>query len=183
MMNVLGKRWLSMGWRVMDSADSEAMALVWIETLDEEKIPFKHYGELYRRAVRLRSDRLERGLKCDDFSVEMMIVCWRELSREIEQRMRESGRYLPDTAASDCPRCYGAGMECVPGKGARPCTHEPLDPGEIETQTAKTESPEPIVEIPKRERPRPKSAIGIFNQAKLDGGDREMLSRMIEREK
>ena len=121
MLNVLNKRWLSQGWRVMDEKDSEPMALVWIESLDEARIPYKHYEALYRKAIGLRARRLEQGMKCDDFSVDMMIACWPTYAEELRQKDIAAHRYLPDTAASDCPLCFGAGMEVVPGKGARPC--------------------------------------------------------------
>lgn len=120
MLSALNKRWLSMGWRVMSPADSEAMALIWIESLDREHVPPKHYEELYHRSIRLRATRYELGLKCDDFSVEMMLGCWPALAQEIRQKEIDAKRYLPQTAASDCDRCYGSGMECTP-KGARQC--------------------------------------------------------------
>lgn len=110
MLNVLNKRWLSMGWRVMDPQDSEAMALVWIESLDRERIPFHHYDELYRRSVRLRSHRLWKGLQCDDFSVEMMIACWPPLVQEIREREKAERRFLPPNAESTCELCFGSGM-------------------------------------------------------------------------
>lgn len=123
MLNVLDKRWLSMGWRAMDPKDSEVMALVWIEILDRERVPYQHYEELYRRCVGLRARRLSQGLKCDDFSVEMMIACWPSLAAEIRERMVKEGRYLEQNAAAGCEKCYGTGMEVVPGKGARVCKH------------------------------------------------------------
>ncbi len=126
MMNVLNKRWLSKGWRVMDPDDSEAMAIVWIESLNSSKIPHQQYEELFRRCVDLRSRRLTQGLECDEFSVDMMIACWPSLAKELEEKRIAEGRYLAQTAASDCPRCFGSGMECVPGKGSRPCDHSPM---------------------------------------------------------
>lgn len=181
----------------MDEADSEPMALVWIESLDGARVPFERYAELYRRSIELRARRLAQGLKCEDFSVDMMIACWRELCKEIDKNMRDSGRYLPETAESDCPRCYGSGMEVVPGKGARPCKHEPLDPvaenapsnegrnnamplpEDVESVLVETfEEAKVRIERGKRERPRPKTAIGWINQARLDGGDQDALDQV-----
>lgn len=175
MQNVLNKRWLSQGWRVMDPDDSEAMAMVWIEIMDEHKIPYQHYQELYRRSIGLRAKRLEQGLKCEDFSADLLVACWPGLVKDIEQRRIAEKRYLPDTAESDCPRCFGSGMEVVPGKGARPCKHEPLDPSEIVEKPASNVVPMPK---PVREHPKPKTEIGWINQARLDGGDQDVLDRI-----
>ena len=110
MVQVLAKRWLSQGWRVMDEEDSEPMALVCNESLDSERIPFRYYEELYRRSVKLRSRRLAQGLKCDDFSVEMMIACWPSLAGEIREREKAERRFLPANAESTCELCFGSGM-------------------------------------------------------------------------
>lgn len=113
----------------MDPDDSKIMALAWIENLDEHHIPYRHYEELYRRSIGLRAQRLNEGLECDDFSVDMLIACWPGLSHEIQRRDIEAGRTLPDTAASDCPRCFGVGMETLPDpdnpryRTARLCDH------------------------------------------------------------
>lgn len=120
MLNVLNKRWLTQGWRVMDKADAEIMAIAWIEVLDQYKVPHDQYAELYRRCLELRSRRLSNGLKCDDFSVEMMIACWPSLAKEIHDKRVAEGKYLSSTAESDCERCYGSGIE-VTARGARGC--------------------------------------------------------------
>lgn len=120
MLNVLNKRWLTQGWRVMDKADAEIMAIAWIEVLDQYKVPHDQYAELYRRCLELRSRRLSNGLKCDDFSVEMMIACWPSLAKEIHDKRVAEGKYLSSTAESDCDRCYGSGYE-VTSRGARGC--------------------------------------------------------------
>lgn len=122
MLTVLHKRWLSNGWRALDPADAEPMALAWIDALDRARVPHRYYNELYHRAIELRSRRLSNGLGCDDFSVEMMIACWHTLSDELRNADIQTGRYLPATAASDCDRCYGSGVEIVEGRGARTCT-------------------------------------------------------------
>jgi hypothetical protein len=110
MMNVLNKRWLSQGWHVMNPKDSETMALVWIEVLDLNRIPFHHYETLYHRSVELRARRLAQGLKCDDFSVDMMVSCWPGLAQELHDKRVKTGRYLEPNAASDCEMCFGSGM-------------------------------------------------------------------------
>jgi hypothetical protein len=110
MMNVLNKRWLSQGWRVMDPKDSEAMALVWIESLDAHRVPYDQYAELYRRSIDLRVRRLNQGLRCDDFSVDLMLACWPSLRDELHDKRVREGRYLESNAASDCDMCHGGGM-------------------------------------------------------------------------
>ncbi len=136
MIAVLNKRWISQGWRAMDKGDSEPMALVFIEALDGEGIPFQHYDELYRRCIGLRSQRLSQGLKCEDFSVDMMLACWPALRTELREREIAAGRTLPQTAESDCERCDGLNMETVyDANGVRMglkkgCDHRPIEPGE-----------------------------------------------------
>jgi hypothetical protein len=122
MLAVLNKRWLSMGWRVMDPKDAEPMAIVWIEQLDREGIPHSAYHELYSRCVGLRSRRLEMGLSCDDFSVDMLIACWPGLRKEIKQREIDAGRTLTENAESVCKHCDGSGFKFKDG-GVKRCDH------------------------------------------------------------
>ena len=128
MQTVLAKRWISQGWRAMANEDSEPMAEVFIEALDREKVPFQHYGELFQRSIGLRANRLAQGLKCEDFSVDLMLACWPGLKRELEQRDIDAGRTLAANAASVCDHCYGTGFRdhIVAGKilGKRKCRHE-----------------------------------------------------------
>jgi len=95
----------------MDTKDSEPMAITWIEQLDREQIPYSQYFELYTRCIGLRARRIEQGLKCDDFSVDMMIACWPNLQRELKQKEIDQGRTLPNNAESVCPKCFGSGFE------------------------------------------------------------------------
>lgn len=131
MVAVLNKRWLSMGWRVMDRSDAEPMALVFIERL--EGIPYQHYGELATRAGELRARRIEQGLKCDDFSADMMLAAWPSLRQELHEREIARGRTLTATSQTNCQRCYGTGVEKIfdaegKSKGFRPgCKHEYVD--------------------------------------------------------
>lgn len=106
----------------MNPKDSETMALVWIEMLDGQRIPYQHYETLYKRSVELRARRMSQGLKCDDFSVEMMIACWPSLAKEIHDKRVAEGKYLSSTAESDCDRCYGSGIE-VTERGAKNCSN------------------------------------------------------------
>lgn len=136
MLDVLKARWQTRGWHAMEKGDSEPMAIAFIRELNRHKIPYAHYMELYRRAVDLRSRRLEQGLSCDDFSVDMMIACWPALSRELHQRDVDSGRFIPETAASQCQRCFGLGLENIYDDegnhlGTRKgCQHKPIEEGE-----------------------------------------------------
>jgi hypothetical protein len=136
MLTVLNKRWISQGWRAMDKEDAEPMALVFIEALDRESVPWRYYDELYQRACQLRASRIAQGLKADEFSVDLMVVCWSGLQKELREREIAAGRTLTGYAQSQCMDCYGTGIKIVrdvDGRkiGARPgCTHERIDPSE-----------------------------------------------------
>lgn len=121
MLAVINKRWLTNGWRVLEPSDAEPMALAWIEALDRAGVDWRRYNDLYHRMIKLRSERLAAGLECDDFSVDLMIACWKTLRQEERDRDISKGRYLPPVAASDCDHCFGTRIEIVEGKGARPC--------------------------------------------------------------
>lgn len=129
MLNVLNKRWLTMGWRVMDRDDAEVMAIAWIEFMDTQKIPHEHYAELYKRALELRTRRLNAGMKCEDFSAELMAAGWPSLADELRQKRIRSGRFLESNAASDCELCFGSGMRKKTNEqnpklsGFVPCDH------------------------------------------------------------
>lgn len=167
----------------MDEADSEPMALVWIESLDAARIPFEQYAELYRRSITLRARRLAQGLKCEDFSVDMMIACWPSLAQELEQERINSGRYLSETAISDCPRCFGSGMEVVPGKGAKVCQHEFVEPQEKSLDPEAIDAVVDVIQNARKEepeRPVPTSDIGMLNEAIIRGGNRERLFNAID---
>jgi hypothetical protein len=120
----------------MDRTDAEAMAIVFIQTLDLKNIPYQHYGELYNRIAQLRASRTAQGLKTDEFSADLMLACWDGLASDIARREREHNdqlrsRYLPPDPDDDqCPRCFMSfkkpGIEVVPRKGARTCYHKPL---------------------------------------------------------
>ena len=131
MLNVLAKRWLSQGWRIQDPDDAKVMAEAWIEILDEYKIPYQQYPELYRRSVDLRVSRLNEGKDADDFSAEMMVSCWTTkggLRDELKEADIKSGRYLTDAVAEGCEMCFGTGMWNPDGKGLRPgCPHKQED--------------------------------------------------------
>lgn len=121
-----------MGWRVMDPKDAEPMALTWIEQLDREKVPSDHYHELYTRSVGLRARRLENGLKCDDFSVDLMIACWPGLKADLKEREIQAGRTLSANAGSVCQHCFGSGWVSSIEKGyqvSRRCNHSNAETG------------------------------------------------------
>lgn len=133
MLDVLKARWQTKGFHAMDKADSEPMALAFIRELDRHSIPYQHYRKLYERSVDLRARRIAQGLKCDDFSVDTMVACWPQLKQDLYDQDVEAGRMLTATAATQCLRCYGTGLETIfddDGKklGVRPgCKHEHVD--------------------------------------------------------
>ena len=141
------------------------MALAFLERLDG--IPYQHFDELARRAGALRARRLEQGMKCDDFSADMMVACWPALRADLHDRDVAAGRTLTSSAESQCPKCGGTGMERVidsQGKylGTRNgCRHEyePTDEkptmdgfAMAEAAIKQTDRPETAIEICKRVR-------------------------------
>lgn len=111
----------------MPAKDAEVMAHAWIEILNEQDIPHRHYEELYRRAIGLRVRRIGQGMQCDDFTAELMAACWEGLRRDIRQREIESGRVLTANAESVCSSCGGSGFKPV-GEGRHApvtkCNHD-----------------------------------------------------------
>ncbi len=113
---------------------------IWAVSFDDYKIPNEHLLALWKRARDLRITRLSNGLECPDFTAELLAACWtgsNGLQSELEQKRIDEKRYLPDTAASDCPRCFGLGKENVYDdrtgrilgvKGS--CDHRLLEAGE-----------------------------------------------------
>lgn len=100
----------------MDKGDAVPMALVFIKQLDRVDVPYVHYEELYHRAIGLRAKRYAQGLKCDDFSVDMMVACWtgdNGLKAELRQKEIERGRTLQANAESICNQCFGSGWRQV----------------------------------------------------------------------
>jgi hypothetical protein len=83
MLAVLNKRWLSMGWRIMDPDDAEPMALAFIEVLDNAGVPYQSYPALYQAAVAFRAEQMQQGKRIDDFSAELMRSCWPALKEQM----------------------------------------------------------------------------------------------------
>ena len=123
----------------MEADDAEPVARVWIEFLDRYEVPAAAYPALYDRAVDALIRMIQNGKDPGELTAETILAGWigeNGLRAELERKRIEEKRYLPDTAASACPRCFGLGWEYIysaEGKkeGARPkCKHEPLKPGE-----------------------------------------------------
>lgn len=105
------------------AADLDAMIRTWAELFDQYKIPLAAYDELYKRAFDYRQNRLHDKGDYLNADATLLVSCWHGLRDELKQRDVDARRFLPVTAESDCPRCFGTGMEVVIGKGARPCSH------------------------------------------------------------
>lgn len=114
------------GWQTRTAQELDATIRTWAEVFNKHRIPVEHYNEIYLHAFDTRSRKLADGKDPGEFDATLMVASWWPVSETIRQRMIAEKRYLPNTAASDCPRCFGAGMEIVPGKGARLCRHEPV---------------------------------------------------------
>lgn len=112
MSSVLAKMYLNRGWRPMEPKDAEAMALVWIETLDRHDVPYRHYETLYQRALDLRIKMRQDGEDDPpDLNAELLATQWKGLQNDIRQREVDAGRTLTSHAQTLCPRCFGTNFE------------------------------------------------------------------------
>lgn len=123
MFAVINKSRMLNGWTTKTAQELDATIRTWAEVFDRYRIPYRHYDELYKRAFKWRVDQMHRDGKAEPMDAVMLAACWPGLSDELKSRMVAEGRYLEANAASDCERCFGSGMEVIPGKGARLCTH------------------------------------------------------------
>ncbi|HMO80266.1 MAG TPA: hypothetical protein PKD24_05705 [Pyrinomonadaceae bacterium] len=120
----------------MAAADAEPMAATWIAEFDRRSIPYQAYGDLFTAAQDARVRSIQMTGQAPDLTIEMLIAAWPEVKARQREAEITAGRVLPETAASDCPRCFGSNVEIVYNPsgvklGARPgCKHRPLEPGE-----------------------------------------------------
>lgn len=134
---MINRHYVLSGWRPPKADELEIKAVIWIEELDRRRIPWQTYMELFdaARAWILRSVQ-DTGKPPDLSLVDLMIASWPSVRQTQREAEIATGRTLPETAESDCPRCFGTGVEIIytdAGEklGARPgCKHEPLRPGE-----------------------------------------------------
>lgn len=128
------------GWKMRDYTTLEKRLMLWWDVLRQYRIPLEHYKELFDMAFDVRQQKMATG---DDVPIEaaLLISCWTRphgLKARIEQRRIEAGRTLPDTAASQCARCLGTGIEnvydidgrVIGSKAGRQCEHAPIVEGE-----------------------------------------------------
>lgn len=114
------------GWTTKTAQELDATIRTWAEVFDKHRIPIDAYNELYLQAFNTRSRKLFEG-KDIELDATLMVASWPAVSAAREQKRIEDRRYISSIAASQCQRCYGAGMEVVPGRGARVCNHEPIN--------------------------------------------------------
>lgn len=118
------------GWGHESAAELEKISAVWWREFSRYKIPVAQYQRLLDRAHSVKVRTLRETGKAIPIDATLIIAQWtgeHGLAAELRQRDIDARRYLPDTAASDCERCFGSGIETVPGKGARPCDHGQQD--------------------------------------------------------
>ena len=175
---VINKVRMLNGWTTKTAQELDATIRTWAEVLNQYRIPIEHYNECYLRAVDTRQRKLQDGKEIE-LDATLLAAAWQSgLSREVHERRVQEKRYLTSTAESECPRCFGSGMETVPGKGAKICGHEPLTASEIAEREEKKTAPPKLRVVEKQAKPRPNSAQGILTQAMLDGGDGEKILRI-----
>jgi hypothetical protein len=130
---------LAKGWNGYDRRTQDLAVQTWFEILNTEKIPPAAYDELYRRACSFQAAVIQSGREAPEMSAQLMLACWigeNGLLAEIKRHEIEARNRLPETAKSQCVRCFGTGMEYVYSAsgerlGSRPgCKHEALKPGE-----------------------------------------------------
>jgi hypothetical protein len=118
------------GWTTKTAQELDATIRTWAEVFNKHRIPVEAYNDVYLHAFDTRTRKLADG-KDVELDATLMVASWGAVSQAIEQKRIEEHRYLPDTAAAGCERCFGTGMEVVQGEGkyrsARPCNHEPLN--------------------------------------------------------
>lgn len=128
---VINKVRMLNGWQTRTAQELDATIRTWAEVFNKHRIPVEHYNEIYLHAFDTRQRKIQHGIQPGEFDATLMVASWGAVAGDIEQRRIEERRYLPATAASDCPRCFGSGMEIVKGEGryqsARPCNHEPIE--------------------------------------------------------
>jgi hypothetical protein len=133
-------RWrLNLGWKVLDDRAQVATIASYCHTLDRAGVPPSAYGELYERAIERRAASITASHRVPDFGVELLLAEWHGphgLRADIKKREVARRRTLPETAESQCERCFGLGVEEMYNAegeriGARPgCKHEPVVEGE-----------------------------------------------------
>jgi hypothetical protein len=104
---------LAKGWNGYDERTQKMAVMAWFEILNRQKIPPKYYDELYGRACDVRAVCLRNGKEPPEISAELMAAQWEGLAEEIRQKEIDAERFLPATAESDCPRCFGKNREFV----------------------------------------------------------------------
>lgn len=126
-----------MTWRSRSHKENEATIAIWFDAMAPYDIPVDCYKPLLNRAID-RRQQIVRDLgpdKAPAIDAPLLISCWtgqNGMKADLERERIASGRFLPPTAASTCPRCYGTGFEekyDIDGKklGVKPgCKHEPL---------------------------------------------------------
>lgn len=120
---------------MQDEATLEKRILLWWDELNRYRIPLDAYKELFDMAF----DERQRGIaNGQDVPIEtaLLISCWTRpygLKDILKQREIDSGRLLTSSVESQCPRCFGTGLEIrfdesgriigvIPG---RQCEHRP----------------------------------------------------------
>lgn len=107
------------GWTTKTAQELDATIRTWGEILSRYRIPLEQYHSLYWRAFDVRQGKLQNGGDVPDFDATLLVSQWtgqNGLERELHQRRVESGKYLPDTARTQCTKCNGSGWKHI-GEG------------------------------------------------------------------
>lgn len=127
------------GWKMQDANTLEKRMLVWRDALKQYRIPLSAYKELFDLAFNERQRKMADG-KDVPIEAALLISCWTRphgLRETIKQREIDAGRTLEATAASQCGRCFGTGLEnkfdvdgAIIGIVDNNCDHRPIGESE-----------------------------------------------------
>jgi hypothetical protein len=118
------------GWTTKTAQELDATIRTWFEIFVRYKIPVGAYSDLYFRAFETRQSKQRRGEDVPQADATLLVSCWtgeHGLEREMEKKRIEQKKFLPATAESVCPKCFGTGTEIFKDtegyEGARRCNH------------------------------------------------------------
>lgn len=119
---IIAEYWEGCQFQPMEAEDLLNRALAW-KTITMP-VPSDRLYEAYAYAVQNRNP--ERLLRAEE-----LCFAWRQLQAGYRSAGEDGGqRMLAANSSAGCDRCYGTGMEVVPEKGARRCSHDPLSEAE-----------------------------------------------------
>lgn len=126
---ILDRNRLANGWNRLPDTEHDQQLISWLEVLDVNGVPFPAFDECYRAALKTRMRQKSAGVKLMPMAAEDLAVEWPAVKAAAE--INHGPKRLAASSESDCPRCFGTGMEALPNNISRPgCSHAPLTDAE-----------------------------------------------------